>query len=185
MADSDAWRNTSRKNTVSTRPLRIRSENTFPAPTEGSWSASPTSTSRVPGRRARSSAEKSPTSTMLISSTMTASASSGSFSVFWNVSWWVASFQLMPKSRCTVWASMPVSSLMRLAARPVGAASWMPSPMFKSRATMPRTVVVLPVPGPPMSSMTRPASALRSASAASRVQRRTQAELSASHSRLR
>ena len=85
MAEVSAWRNTSRKNTVSARPLRIRSENTFPAPTEGSWSASPTSTSRVPGRSARSSAENRDTSTMLISSTMTASASSGSFSVFWKV----------------------------------------------------------------------------------------------------
>ena len=85
MADCSAWRNTSRRNTVSTLPLRIRSENTFPAPTEGSWSASPTSTSRVPGRRARSRAENSARSTMDISSTITASASSGSFSVFWNV----------------------------------------------------------------------------------------------------
>ena len=98
---------------------------------------------------------------MLISSTMTASASSGSFSVFWNVSWWVASFQLMPKSRWTVWASMPVSSLMRLAARPVGAASWISRPMFKSSATMPRTVVVLPVPGPPVR-MSTPARAANS-----------------------
>ena len=85
MADCSACRNTSRRNTVSIFLLRIRSENTFPAPTEGNWSASPTSTSRVPGRSARSSAENRDTSTMLISSTMTASASSGSFSVFWKV----------------------------------------------------------------------------------------------------
>ena len=56
----------------------------------------------------------------------------------------------MPSSRWTVWASMPVSSLMRLAARPVGAASTISSPIFRNRATMPRTVVVLPVPGPPV-----------------------------------
>ena len=85
MADCSACRNTSRRNTVSIFLLRIRSENTFPAPTEGNWSASPTSTSRVPERSARSSAENRDTSTMLISSTMTASASNGSFSVFWKV----------------------------------------------------------------------------------------------------
>ena len=42
-------------------------------------------TSRVPGRSARSRAENRGKSTMDISSTTTASASRGSFSVFWNV----------------------------------------------------------------------------------------------------
>ena len=161
MADFSAWRKTSRKKTVSTRPLRIRSANTFPAPTEGSWSASPTSTNRVPGRSARSSAAKSVRSTILISSTITASASSGSFSVFWKLT--IPSVQFMPSRRWMVWASIPVSSLIRLAARPVGAASTISSPIFCNRATIPRTVVVLPVPGPPVRISTPRSAARRTA----------------------
>ena len=87
---------------------------------------------------------------MLISSTMTASASRGSFSPLVKVTSWVASFQLMPSKRWTVWASRPVSSPRRWAARPVGAARTMARPIRSKRDTMPRTVVVLPVPGPPV-----------------------------------
>ena len=43
---------------------------------------------------------------------------------------------------------------MRLAARPVGASSSTVRPMRSSRVTMPRVEVVLPVPGPPVSSST-------------------------------
>ena len=53
------------------------SRSTFPAPTLGSWSTSPTSTSRVPGRSARSSERIRKMSTMDISSAITTSASSG------------------------------------------------------------------------------------------------------------
>ena len=53
-----------------------------------------------------------------------------------------------------VLASMPVASLIRLAALPVGAASRTRSPAFFSAAMMPCVVVVLPVPGPPVSTMT-------------------------------
>ena len=49
-----------------------------------------------------------------------------------------------------VCASLPHSSPMRLAARPVGAQSSTSSPMRSKSATMPRTLVVLPVPGPPV-----------------------------------
>ena len=87
---------------------------------------------------------------MDISSTMTAFASRGSFSVLAKVTCRASSFQLIPRRRWTVWASMPVSSPMRLAARPVGAARTTSSPIFRNRATMARTVVVLPVPGPPV-----------------------------------
>ena len=81
---------------------------------------------------------------------MTAFASRGSFSVLVKVTCRASSFQLIPKSRWTVWASVPVSSLIRLAARPVGAASTTSRPIFRNRAAMARTVVVFPVPGPPV-----------------------------------
>ena len=101
---------------------------------------------------ARSSDAISSRSTMLISSTMTASASSGSFSFLRKVTSPVSSFQLMPSARCTVWASRPHSWLIRWAARPVGASSSTSSPIRSNSVTMPRTEVVLPVPGPPVSS---------------------------------
>ena len=49
-----------------------------------------------------------------------------------------------------VLASRPVISAMRLAARPVGAASETFSPRRSNSANIPRKVVVLPVPGPPV-----------------------------------
>ena len=64
----------------------------------------------------------------------------------------------MPSSRWTVCASLPVSSLIRLAARPVGAVRTTSRPIRPNSATMPRTEVVLPVPGPPVRRRTpRPA----------------------------
>ncbi|EJX03134.1 hypothetical protein EVA_08760 [gut metagenome] len=53
-----------------------------------------------------------------------------------------------------VLASIPVASLIRLAARPVGAASRIRSPMCFKAAMIPWVVVVLPVPGPPVSTIT-------------------------------
>ena len=56
-----------------------------------------------------------------------------------------------------------VSSLSRLAARPVGAhrATFSKAPSYSARIAL--TVVVLPVPGPPVSTMTRLDSASRTA----------------------
>ena len=150
MALSRAWRKISVRATVSIRPERIRSENTFPGPTEGSWSGSPTITSRQSGFSAARRAAIRGRSTMLISSTMTASASRGSFSFFWKVSSPVSSRQTIPRHRWMVWASRWHSSPSRLAARPVGARRRMFSPIRSSMATMARTEVVLPVPGPPV-----------------------------------
>ena len=52
-------------------------------------------------------------------------------------------------------ALWPVSSLSRLAARPVGAhsATWSPASSYRLRMAL--TAVVLPVPGPPVSTITR------------------------------
>ena len=66
--------------------------------------------------------------------------------------------------RWMVLASSPVSSLMRLAARPVGAARNTFSPASFSRWMMALRVVVLPVPGPPVSSSTPCSMAARMAS---------------------
>ena len=88
-------------------------------------------------------------STIEASSTMTRSASSGRSRLRWKV----IVFGSSSSSRCSVFASWPVASAMRLAARPVGAPSTMREP-FRSRIwMMPFTRVVLPVPGPPV--MTR------------------------------
>ena len=164
MADCSAWRNTSVRVTDATEPLRRISPSTLPGPTEGSWSGSPTITRRHPGFRAARRASISGRSTMLISSTMTASASSRSFSFFLKATSPVSSLKVMPRQRWMVWASREHSSLMRLAARPVGASSRTVRPMRSSRVTMPRVEVVLPVPGPPVSSSTP----LRAASSTAR-----------------
>ena len=58
-----------------------------------------------------------------------------------------------------VLASSPVASLMRLAARPVGAHSSMSFSSFK-RLMMQRMMVVLPVPGPPVTTSTPSSTAL-------------------------
>ena len=63
-----------------------------------------------------------------------------------------------------VLASMPVVSVIRFAARPVGAASRIRLPRERSTAIMPRVVVVLPVPGPPVSTITWETVAFRMAS---------------------
>ena len=49
-----------------------------------------------------------------------------------------------------VFASRPVDSASRLAARPVGAQSSTRSDLARKISMMPRTMVVLPVPGPPV-----------------------------------
>ena len=59
-----------------------------------------------------------------------------------------------------VLASAPVASVIRLAARPVGAARAKVMPMPAKAWVMQRMMVVLPVPGPPVMIMT-PASRAR------------------------
>ena len=95
---------------------------------------------------------------MLISSTITTSASSG-----------LSSSRAKPccsplysSSRWMVRAGQPVASLMRLAARPVGAHS-STSPSWRSRRMMTLMEVVLPVPGPPVITQTPSVSAASAA----------------------
>ena len=105
--------------------LFMRSLNTCPGPTLGSWSTSPTRMSLVPGRVAFNSAWNSWISTMDISSMITTSASNG-------FSWFLSKFAFLlsspdnalfsSNSRCIVLASNPVASVILFAARPVGAA---------------------------------------------------------------
>ncbi len=78
MALSRACRKISVSDTAGTTPDRIKWSSTFPGPTEGSWSGSPTSTNRQSPRRAATNAAIRDTSTMEVSSTITASTSRGS-----------------------------------------------------------------------------------------------------------
>ena len=118
---SAAWRKTCFSSTVGMQPESIRSRSTFPGPTLGSWSESPTRISLQPIRQPRRRDSKRVVSTIDISSMTTASAFKGCCSLWTKV---VTSEE--PKStsnsRWMVFASRPVTSLTRLAARPVGAA---------------------------------------------------------------
>jgi hypothetical protein len=60
-----------------------------------------------------------------------------------------------------VFASKPVASVMRLAARPVGARSTSLTPFAASMGRMALTIVVLPTPGPPVMTRTLDISASR------------------------
>ena len=63
-----------------------------------------------------------------------------------------------------VLASMPVASVMRLAARPVGAQSRSLAPLAERMRRIEFTMVVLPTPGPPVMTSTLERSARRMAS---------------------
>ncbi len=111
------WRNTPVKRTTGMAPLVIMSASTWPGPTEGNWSTSPTTSRAAAFGIALSSACISSTSTIDVSS-MTSRSQSRGFSL---------SRRKPPvrgstsSSRWMLLASKPVTSFMRLAARPVGA----------------------------------------------------------------
>src|SRR5207244_2528322 len=115
MPDCRAWRKILVSRTAGSDPAASRSRSTSPAPTEGSWSTSPTSSRCAPGGTALTSLLARMTSTMEVSSTTTRSASSG----------WSASKDGSPpgrscSSRWMVAASWRASSASRLAGQPVG-----------------------------------------------------------------
>ncbi len=145
-----------------------RSCRMLPGPTEGSWLASPTRIRCVPGLIAERSDWNSHRSTMDISSMMMAEASRG-----WSLSFSKAnaltaslsgSAAWYSRSRWIVFASRPVASAMRFAARPVGAARRTGFSSPSKQRMIALIVVVFPVPGPPVRSITPPAAALRTAS---------------------
>ena len=63
-----AWRNTSVNRTTGTAPEAMMSASTWPGPTEGSWSTSPTISSAASSGTAASSARINMTSTIEVSS---------------------------------------------------------------------------------------------------------------------
>ncbi|MPM59645.1 hypothetical protein SDC9_106491 [bioreactor metagenome] len=93
------------------------------------------------------------------SSSMNTSANSGFSSLRINLS--------LPRPyssrRCIVRASRPVVSVMRFAARPVGAHSSTSSPSLSISSSMKLIIVVLPVPGPPVITHSPPPTALSTA----------------------
>ena len=126
----------------------IRSFNTFPAPTEGNWSLSPTIKSLVPDFIALSKLYISTTSTIETSSRITTSASIGSSSFFINVSSSLSIPNPISKSLWIVFASLFEVSLILFAARPVGAAKTTFWSLFSNTLIIVLIVVVFPVPGP-------------------------------------
>ncbi|OPZ61751.1 MAG: hypothetical protein BWY85_02308 [Firmicutes bacterium ADurb.Bin506] len=128
------------------------SRSTFPAPTEGSWSASPTKSSLQPGFIALSRLYMRMMSIIDTSSTTTASHSSGldgprpkrqpSSPGSNSSSLWIVRDRL------------PVASAIRLAALPVGAASCTFIFLASNKSMSTLRVVVFPVPGPPVKTIT-------------------------------
>ena len=110
------WRNTLSNITIGILPQRSSSLSTAPGPTEGSWSASPTNTSRHMGGSAWNRYHVIAISSILISSTSTRSAStcSGMVRVF-------VSPAVRFSALWTVQAGRPLLCSSRRAARPVGA----------------------------------------------------------------
>ena len=164
-----AWRKMWVSFTTLKLPDSIISRSTFPGPTLGSWSTSPTRMSRVPTFTALSRECMRLISTIDISSMMMTSASRG-FSSFLSKCipmLWAplpdlgapgitgASLPDIPTGtsssiRWMVLASYPVASVIRLAARPVGAARRISIPSISKYRMIVLMVVVLPVPGPPV-----------------------------------
>ena len=156
MPERAPWRKTVSRRVTAAWPDSMRSPSTLPAPTDGSWLTSPTSSRWAVEGIARSRAAASLVSSMLDSSMMTKSACRGSSAV-----------AVKPPSagsnlsrRWMVEAGRRVASVMRLAARPVGAPSAMRVRLAERMSHRARRIVVLPVPGPPVSTATLCCSAI-------------------------
>ncbi|ETA98761.1 hypothetical protein O978_22165, partial [Mycobacterium avium subsp. paratuberculosis 10-5864] len=160
-----------------------RSASTAPASTEANWSGSPTRISRVSGRTASASRAIMVNDTIDVSSTTMMSCGSrlprlclnrtdvsgrGPSSRCSVVPVSPASRARSAGSRCSI--SAATASASRAAALPVGAASAIlgrgspaRSACSTSRASSRATVVVLPVPGPPVSTVSAWDTAIRAA----------------------
>jgi len=139
--------------TTSKQPEWIISFNTFPGPTLGNWSTSPTRIRRVPTAIAFSSEFIIDTSTMDISSTIMTSVSSGLSSFLSKCMPVFCESDALPQISSSLWivcASYPLVSAIRFAARPVGAARRISRPSISKYLIMVLIVVVFPVPGPPV-----------------------------------
>ena len=156
---SAAWRKTSVKRTTGTAPEPMMSASTCPGPTDGSWSTSPTSSNAARSGKARSTERISGTSTIEVSSMISRSHSSGASSVRRKA----PVLGSVSRSRWIVFASNPVLSERRLAARPVGAPSAIETFLAIRILRIELTSVVLPTPGPPVITRTLETSAVRSA----------------------
>ena len=132
----------------------------MPGPTDGSWSTSPTRINPARFGTARTSECISGTSTIEVSSTTRRPQASVLDSLRVN--------RPVPGSissrRWMVFASKPVVSVSRFAARPVGAHSRHFTPLARRIIRIEFTSVVLPTPGPPVMTTTRFASTVFSAS---------------------
>ena len=154
---SAAWRKISVSRTTGTAPEPMMSASTWPGPTDGSWSTSPTRISAASSGTARRSACISGTSTIDVSSTTSRSHVSG----FSSLPRKLPVLGSTSSSRWMVFASRPVLSLSRLAARPVGAARAISTPVDASTLRIELIRVVLPTPGPPVITRTLESKASR------------------------
>ena len=148
------WRKISVKRMTFITPLFIKSASTLPAPTDGSWSLSPTTIILVPGLIALNKLYASITSTMDASSIISASHSNGFFEL--RAKPFPASLPPYSRSLWIVLASKDDVSVIRIAALPVGAAisTFLPA-LFKMLKIV-YMMVVLPVPGPPVMTLMFP-----------------------------
>ena len=148
-----AWRKMWVSSAIGTGLASTSSAKGLPAPTGASWSASPTSTTCVRGPTARRTVTRSSRLAIEVSSTIRRSVSSSS-----TVGPWPG---IQPRAEWTVEASRPLDSLIRRAARPVGATSSTEAFCSRAAAQISRIVAVLPVPGPPVTTESRSANAAR------------------------
>ena len=143
--ESAAWRKILFRRVIGATPLLIMLRSTSPAPTDGSWSISPTNKTCVPGRTAFSRWFISSRSSIEASSTTKKSRSSGFSSLCLNPSTGENS-----NKRWMVLAGCPVASERRFAARPVGEARAKRLRCSEIVAIKAFKQVVFPVPGPPV-----------------------------------
>ena len=150
---SPACRKTFVRRTTLKHSDSIISFKTFPGPTLASWLTSPTKTNLVPTVTAFKNACIKKVATIDISSTITTSVSNGFCSFLPNFASSSGSSLCPPDISSILWivfASWPVASVIRFAARPVGAARLTSNPSDSNSWIIALIVVVFPVPGPPV-----------------------------------